>query len=157
MTIIPHLLLTTLGVQALGLEGQDVALAFAFGYGIDVIDHPIKLPLYLKKNGRKNEKNYHWRTSLQEPISLLWIILLSVYLGTYVPALFFISHFFLDYLVSYEKRPFYPFSTYSTEGLFPRYSDTAKEIWTCVICGVFVVVLGYGQVVQFATNIFSGS
>ncbi|MBI4547612.1 MAG: hypothetical protein HY707_06520 [Ignavibacteriae bacterium] len=157
MTIIPHLLLTTAGIQALGLEGRDIIFAYAFGYGIDVIDHPIKLPLYLRKNGRKNEKNYHWRTPLQEPIALLWIIPLSIYLGTYVPTLFFVSHFFLDYLVSYEKRPFYPFSTYSTEGLLPRCSDTAKELLTCMICGVFIVILGYEHLAEFATNIFSGS
>jgi hypothetical protein len=138
MTILPHLLLTTVGIQALGLEGKDIVLAYSFGYGIDLIDHPIKLPLYLKKNGKKNEKYYHWRTPLQEPIALLWIIPLSVYLGTYVPALFFMSHFALDYIVSYEKRPFYPFSTYSTEGFLTSYSDTAKEIWTCVTCAVFI-------------------
>jgi hypothetical protein len=141
MTILPHLLLTTVGVQLLGLEGKDIVLAYTFGYGIDLVDHPIKLPLYLKKNGKKNEKNYHWRTPLQEPVALLWIVPLSAYLGTYVPALFFISHFVLDYMVSYEKRPFYPFSTYSTEGILTGYSDTAKEIWTCALCVVSIVVL----------------
>ncbi len=141
MTIIPHLLLTTVGVQALGLEGRDVVLAYAFGYGIDLIDHPIKLPLYLKKNGKKNEKHYHWRTPLQEPVALLWIIPLSVYLGTWVPALFFFSHFMLDYMVSYEKRPFYPFSTFTTEGILRKYPDTRKEIWTCIICSTLVVLL----------------
>jgi membrane-bound metal-dependent hydrolase YbcI (DUF457 family) len=138
MTIVPHLLLTTVGCQLLGLEGRDIVLAYSFGYGIDLIDHPIKLPLYLKKNGKKNEKHYHWRTPFQEPVALLWIIPLSVYLGTYVPALFFFSHFLLDYFVSYEKRPLYPFSEYSTEGFLRRYSDTAKEIWTCAICAVFI-------------------
>ena len=141
MTIIPHLLVTTLGVQALGLHGTDIILAYSFGYGIDLVDHPIKLPLYLKKNGRKNEKHYHWRTPLQEPVALLWIIPLSVYLGTYVPAVFFISHFLLDYMVSYEKRPFYPFSTYSTEGILGKYSDSEKEIWTSVISSVCIAVL----------------
>ena len=141
MTILPHLLLTTVGVQALGLEGKDIVFAYAFGYGIDLVDHPIKLPLYLKKNGKKNEKHYHWRTPLQEPVALMWIIPLSLYLGTYVPALFFTSHFLLDYMVSYEKRPFFPFSTYSTEGILTGYSDTAKEIWTCAICTVLIVVL----------------
>ena len=138
MTILPHLLLTTVGVQVLGLEGKDIVLAYTFGYGIDLVDHPIKLPLYLKKNGKKNEKHYHWRTPFQEPVALMWIIPLSVYLGTYVPALFFISHFALDYMVSYEKRPFYPFSTYSTEGVLTGYSDTVKEIWTCAICIVLI-------------------
>ncbi len=138
MTLFPHLLLTTVGIQALGLEGKDIILAYTFGYGIDLVDHPIKLPLYLKKNGRKNEKNYHWRTPLQEPVALLWIIPLSIYLGTYVPALFFASHFLLDYLVSYEKRPWYPFSTWSTEGILTKYSDTAKEIWVSALCAVFI-------------------
>ena len=141
MTILPHLLLTTVGVQVLGLEGKDIVLAYTFGYGIDLVDHPIKLPLYLKKNGKKNEKHYHWRTPFQEPVALMWIIPLSVYLGTYVPALFFISHFALDYMVSYEKRPFYPFSTYSTEGVLTGYSDTVKEIWTCGICIVLIAAL----------------
>ena len=45
MTIIPHLLVTTLGVQVLGLQGSDIALAYTFGYGVDLVDHPIKLPL----------------------------------------------------------------------------------------------------------------
>ncbi len=141
MTILPHLLLTTVGVQALGLEGKDIVLAYTFGYGIDIVDHPIKLPLYTKKNGRKNEKHYHWRTPLQEPIALAWIIPLSVYLGTVVPALFFISHLALDYMVSYEKRPFYPFSTWSTEGVLTKYSDTKKEIWTCALCAVLIAVM----------------
>ena len=134
MTIIPHLLLTTLGVQALGLEGKDVVLAYSFGYGIDLLDHPIKLPLYLRKNGRRNEKHYHWRTPLQEPVALLWIVPLSIYLHTIVPALFFISHVLLDYMVSYEKRPFYPFSTFTTEGAFVGISDGKKELLTCALC-----------------------
>jgi hypothetical protein len=141
MTIVPHLLLTTVGVQVLGLQGPDIALAYAFGYGIDVIDHPIKLPLYMKKNGKKNEKHYHWRTPFQEPVALLWIIPLSFYLGTYVPALFFISHFALDYMVSYEKRPWYPFSTYTTEGVLTGFSDTAKEIWVSGLCIAAIALL----------------
>ncbi|HUN66453.1 MAG TPA: hypothetical protein VMW43_10160 [Bacteroidota bacterium] len=140
MTILPHLLLTTVGVQALGLEGKDIVLAYTFGYGVDLVDHPIKLPLYLKKNGRKNETHYHWRTPLQEPVALLWIIPLSVYLGTMVPALFFISHVALDYCVSYEKRPFYPFSTYATEGAFRGYSDSMKEIVVCAVCAVLILI-----------------
>ena len=156
MTIIPHLLVTTLGIQVLGLEGKDIALAYAFGYGIDIVDHPIKLPLYLKKNGRKNEKHYHWRTPLQEPVALMWIIPLSVYLGSYVPALFFISHFALDYMVSYEKRPFYPFSMYTTRGILLKYPDTSKEIWISIASAIVCAVLGYHQIVHFVSSIFTG-
>ena len=155
MTILPHLLLTTVGVQALGLEGNDIVLAYTFGYGIDLVDHPIKLPLYLRKNGKKNETNYHWRTPLQEPVAFMWIIPLSFFLGTPVPALFFASHFLLDYLVGYEKRPFYPFSTYSTEGILTGYSDGAKEIVTCVLCGLASVAMGYHQIMNFTSKLFS--
>lgn len=133
----------------MGLEGMDVVLAYTFGYGIDLIDHPIKLPLYYRKNGLKNEKHYHWRTPLQEPIALLWIVPLSLYLGTYVPALFFISHFFLDYLVSYDKRPFFPFSKYTTKGMLPNLSDPLKEWATAMILVAMNVALGYEHIIQW--------
>jgi len=133
----------------MGLEGKDIALAYAFGYGIDLVDHPIKLPLYLRKNGRKNEKHYHWRTPLQEPVALLWIIPLSVWFGTAVPALFFISHFLLDYMVSYEKRPLAPFSTWSTEGILTGYSDAAKEVAVTCACVAGSVFLAWGDIARF--------
>ena len=50
-------------------------------------------------------------------------------------------HFALDYMVSYEKRPFYPFSTWSTEGVLTGYADTKKEIWTCAVCAVLIAVM----------------
>ena len=149
MTIVPHLLVTTLGVQLLGLEGKDIVLAYAFGYGVDLLDHPIKLPLYFRKNGKMNEKHYHWRTPLQEPVALLWIIPLSAYLGTFVPAVFFLSHVVLDYCVSYEKRPMYPFSTFSTGGFFLSVSDRMKEILVSAVCGVLCLALGYHEVLRF--------
>ena len=149
MTIIPHILLTTLGVQVLGLEGKDIVLAYAFGYGIDLVDHPIKLPLYWKKNGTKNEKHYHWRTPFQEPVALLWIIPLSIFLETYLPVLFFLSHVFLDYCVSYEKRPFYPFTTYSTEGFFLVISDVKKEVLISVLSAGIIVFVSFENIVEF--------
>jgi len=149
LTILPHLAVTTLGIQLLGLEGREIVLAYTFGYGIDLVDHPIKLPLYLKKNGRSNEPHYHWRTPLQEPVALLWIIPLSIWFGTMVPALFFISHFALDYMVSYEKRPFYPFSPWSTEGILTGYSDTMKEIVLTAVCITASLALGYREIAAF--------
>ncbi|HXX65106.1 MAG TPA: hypothetical protein VEO56_15010, partial [Bacteroidota bacterium] len=141
MTIIPHLLLTTLGVQALHLHGADVVLAYAFGYGVDLVDHPIKLPLYLKKNGTKTEKHYHWRTPLQEPVALLWIAPLSVYLGSFVPVLFFLSHLLLDYMISYDKRPFFPFHSYTTKGILPNVSDGLKEWGVAIVVAALNVAL----------------
>lgn len=143
MTIIPHLLLTTLGVQLLDLHGSDIILAYAFGYGIDLIDHPIKLPLYLKKNGTRTEKHYHWRTPLQEPVALLWIGPLSLYLGTAVPVVFFLSHLLLDYLISYAKRPFFPFHGYETRGILPRVPDAWKEWAVVLILAGLNIALAY--------------
>jgi membrane-bound metal-dependent hydrolase YbcI (DUF457 family) len=143
MTFAPHLLLTTLGVQVFGLHGADMATAYAFGYGIDLIDHPIKLPLYLKKNGTNNEKHYHWRTPLQEPVALIWIVPLSIYFATWIPVVFFLSHVLLDYLVSYDKRPLYPFSMYTTRGFLLSQSDAAKEWTVTLTLAAINLVLGW--------------
>jgi hypothetical protein len=144
VTIITHIVATTIGVKLLGLHGQDAALAYAFGIGQD-IDHLIKLPFYLRAVGLKNRKGYYWRSSLQEPVSLLWIIPLCVVLGTAVPALFFSIHLFLDYSVGYEKMPFYPYSSYVTRGWFVRWSDGLKEA-TVLASLLFAGVVMYVRV-----------
>jgi hypothetical protein len=133
MTIITHALITTLGVQALGLHGEDVVLAYAFGVGVDA-DHLLKAPFYLRAVGLQNKKDYYWRSSLQEPVALLWIVPLCLWLRTYVPALFFLIHITFDYLVRYEKMPFYPYSPMVTRGWLVRIPDKVKE-------AVLVVVL----------------
>ncbi len=143
MTIFTHILATTLGVQALGLHGSDTALAYVFGVGQDV-DHAIKAPFYLKAVGLKNKKGYYWRSSLQEPVALLWILPLCLLLRTMVPALFFVVHLALDYSVSYEKMPFYPYSPYVTRGWLLSVSDKTKEwilasILVCLNLLVFFV------------------
>ena len=126
MKLPTHVLATTLGVKALGLHGGDVALAFAFGCGID-IDHLLKLPLYLKSVGFKDRRGYYWRSSLQEPVALLWIVPLSIFLGTVIPIVFFVIHIAMDYSVRFEKMPFYPYSPYVTRGWLLGLSDNLKE------------------------------
>ncbi|HEY6854071.1 MAG TPA: hypothetical protein VI139_07485 [Gemmatimonadales bacterium] len=126
MKLPTHILATTLGVKALGLHGSDVALAFAFGCGID-IDHLLKLPFYLKSVGFKDRRGYYWRSSLQEPVALLWIVPLSVFLGTIIPVVFFVAHIAMDYSVRFEKMPFYPYSPYVTRGWLLGLSDNVKE------------------------------
>jgi hypothetical protein len=121
-----HVLATTLGVKAMGLHGGDVALAFAFGCGID-IDHLLKLPFYLKTVGLKDRRGYYWRSSLQEPVALLWIVPLSIFLGTIIPIVFFVIHIAMDYSVRFEKMPFYPYSPYVTRGWLLGLSDNVKE------------------------------
>jgi hypothetical protein len=131
MTIVTHILATTLGVQALRLRGSDAALAYVFGVGVDV-DHAIKAPFYLKA-GLKKERGYYWRTSLQEPVALLWILPLCLFLGTWVPAFFFVIHLAMDYGVSYEKMPWYPYSPLVTQGFLVGVSDRTKEAVLIVV------------------------
>ena len=126
MKLPTHVLATTLGVKAMGLHGGDIVLAFAFGCGID-IDHLLKLPFYLKSVGFKDRRGYYWRSSLQEPVALLWIIPLSIFLGTVIPIVFFVIHIAMDYSVRFEKMPFYPYSPYVTRGWLLGLSDNLKE------------------------------
>ena len=131
MTIITHALATTLGVRVMKLTGSDAVLAYVFGVGVD-IDHAIKAPFFLKAGYRK-ERGYYWRTSLQEPVALLWIIPLCFFLGTWVPAVFFLIHLAMDYSVGYEKMPWYPYSPLVTQGFLVGISDKAKEAILIVI------------------------
>ncbi len=133
MTIVTHIIATTLGVKLLGLHGRDLALAYTFGVGQDV-DHALKLPYYLKAVGLKNKRGYYWRSSLQEPVAFLWIIPLCVFLGTAIPALFFAIHLAMDYSVGYEKMPFYPYSRHISRGWLTRIPDKVKEGVLLVLC-----------------------
>jgi hypothetical protein len=131
MTIVSHALATTLGVRVLKLTGSDAVLAYVFGVGVD-IDHAIKLPFFWRAGLRK-ERGYYWRTSLQEPVALLWIVPLCFFLGTWVPALFFLIHLAMDYSVGYEKMPWYPYSPLVTQGFLVGVSDKTKEAILIVI------------------------
>ena len=126
MTIFTHILATTLGAQAMELRGGQLALAYAFGVGVDV-DHAIKAPFYLRAIGLRDKRGYYWRSSLQEPVALLWIVPLCVFLGSVVPIVFFAIHVVLDYSVRFEKMPFYPYSRWVTRGWLTGISDKVKE------------------------------
>ncbi len=135
MTFLTHSLVTAAGVQLLNLKGLDLVFAYIFGVLID-LDHLIKVPSYFKKYGLKVKRHYNWRTSLQEPVSLLWIAPLSLYMRTYVPIVFFVgAHLVLDYLVSYPKKPLFPFSKFTTRGFVPTNErvDVYKEILVAVV------------------------
>ena len=136
MTIVTHFLATTLGAQALGLQGQDRVLAYAFGMGVD-IDHAVKAPFYLRAVGLKDKRGYYWRSSLQEPVALLWVVPLCWFLGTLVPILFFTIHVAMDYSVRFEKMPFYPYAAYVTRGWLVGVPDKVKE---GVLFGVLLVL-----------------
>ncbi len=133
MKLVTHVLATTAGVQALHLQGREALLAFAFGVAIDV-DHAIKLPFYVRAVGWKNRLGFYWRSSLQEPVALLWIVPLCFFLRTWIPVPFFLAHLAMDYSVRFEKMPFYPYSTHVTRGWLLGISDGWKE-------GVLLVLL----------------
>src|SRR5262249_15740385 len=109
VTVFTHILATTLGVQALDLRGRDAALAYGFGVAV-AVGPALKAPFYLRAVGLRDKRGYYWRSSLQEPVAFLWIVPLCLWLGTAVPLLFFAIHLLMDYSVSFEKMPLYPYS-----------------------------------------------
>ena len=139
MNIIAHLLVTFLFIKLGDLTGIDIFWAALFGVLID-FDHLIKVPLYLKQNGFKIVRYWNWRTSLQEPVSYLWIVPLAVYLQTWVPVFFFTTHLILDYIMSYEKQPFYPFLDVKIPKRKVKIDDFAG-ISTVVIVGCILLYL----------------
>jgi hypothetical protein len=136
--LLTHVLVTTAGVQALHLTGKERLLAYAFGCAVDV-DHIIKAPYYLKAVGLKEKKlGYYWRSSLQEPVALLWILPLCLALGTAVPILFFTMHVAMDYSVRFEKMPLYPYSRWVTRGFLIDVPDKLKEavVFAIALCTI---------------------
>ena len=140
VTFFTHALVTYTGVRVLGLEGVDVIWAYVFGVLID-LDHLIKIPGYIKRVGWKIQKHYNWRTSLQEPVALVWAALFSIAVKSVAPTVFLGAHIVLDYLVSYEKRPWWPFSGYMTRGMWLSRSDRFKEIVVATLFGCISLYL----------------
>ena len=132
MTIGTHFLATTLGVQMLGLTGQERVLAYTFGMAVDV-DHIVKAPYYLRAEGLVNKKGYYWRSSLQEPVALLWILPLALFLHSWVPVIFFVVHVAMDYSVRFEKMPLNPYSGWVTRGWLTNIPDGLKEAVLAVV------------------------
>jgi membrane-bound metal-dependent hydrolase YbcI (DUF457 family) len=130
MNVITHLLVSLFLIELTGITGLDILWAITFGVLVD-LDHVIKIPLYLKENRFKIVRLWDWRTPFQEPISYLWIVPLSLYFQTWVPVLFFTVHLCLDYMMSYKKKPFYPFSEFTLKERELKF-DNAADILTMV-------------------------
>ena len=127
-----------------GLDRRDTALAYTFGVAVDV-DHAVKAPFYLRAVGLRDKRGYYWRTSLQEPVALLWMVPLCWFLGTLVPVVFFAIHMALDYSVRYEKMPWYPYSTHVTRGWLIEIPDKVKEAVVFIVLLVANVALYWYQ------------
>lgn len=165
MTFISHTLVTAIGAQALHLQAWDLVLAYVFGVLID-LDHLIKLPRYFKTKRSElgmwniffsclvglslhyqNKKfifrrqPYHRRTSLQEPVTLFWIIPLSFFINSWIPVIFFMGHLVLDYLTTFDKLPFYPFSKFHTRGFLSKVANEIKEpvVVVASLCILFLL------------------
>lgn len=123
MNLITHILSVLLLGKIMHLNGFEWILAFVFGVLID-IDHLVKLPIYMKQKYMKQKiprktAHWDWRTPIQEPVSYLWVIPMSLFLKSYVPVIFFTLHLALDYMMSFSKKPFFPFANFTI-------NDTAK-------------------------------
>ena len=136
MNLLAHLLITILLAKVMSLSEPEFLLAMLFGVIID-FDHLLKAPLYLKQNGLKIVRYWNWRTSLQEPVSYLWIIPVSFYLHSWVPIIFFTVHLVLDYLCCFEKKPFYPFSDF----VIKERKHKTDEIYGIVVIAICMFML----------------
>jgi membrane-bound metal-dependent hydrolase YbcI (DUF457 family) len=58
-------------------------------------------------------------------------------------------HVLLDYLVSYEKRPLFPFTMYSTRGILPGIPDGIKEWTTAMILAAGNIILAHDRVLHW--------
>ena|SRR3989338_11596074 len=117
MTFVTHILVVAAGVQLLGLEGLDAMWAYVFGVAVD-LDHAVKVPAYINRIGWKRKKHYNWRTSLQEPVSLLWVVPFSIAVRSAVPSVFFV-----------------------TKGIWLGRSDKLKEIVVAAMFGCINLLL----------------
>lgn len=116
--------------------------AFLFGVGIDFLDLPHMIRgirgFLIGETGFNRGGQYYYRSFVQEPISLLWVIPISIWLKTPIPIIFFILQAGMDFICQFEKRPFWPLLNFSTRwGLFP--SGTILEF--ALSLGLFLVIL----------------
>ncbi|MBI2547717.1 hypothetical protein HYW21_00030 [Candidatus Woesearchaeota archaeon] len=126
--------------KLLHLTPPEWVLAFIFGVALD-LDHLLKLPLFLKLKNFKDQRHLHWRTPLQEPISYLWVIPLSIFVRSYIPVLFFTLHLLLDYSMSYAKLPFFPFHNHITKGTHQYARDRVVDVSLGVILCIIIFLI----------------
>ena len=52
-------------------------------------------------------------------------------------------------MISYDKRPWYPFSLYTTKGILPAMSDAVKEWTTTAVLLIANLALGYQTILSW--------
>ena len=123
------MLFTTHAVATIGLgklmglkTARDWFLAFLFGVLVDLDHLKIFRPKYFKDGSWRKFFNRELpiRSFLQEPISIFWVVPLSLYLQTPIPMAAWGLHVFMDYLVDGVRKPFWPFLDLTlTRGVLP--------------------------------------
>lgn len=156
MTFFSHILATFLLGKILKLKTRKQwFLAFLFGVGIDFLDLPHIIVatkgFFQGETGFGHGGQHYYRSFIQEPISLLWVIPLSFWFKSAIPVKFFILQFLMDFVCQFEKRPFWPISDFSTSwGLFP-----SATLWEFLISLGLVMGLVYfkrGKIVKEITR-----
>tara|TARA_Y100000310_G_scaffold219247_1_gene220635 strand:- start:843 stop:1244 length:402 start_codon:yes stop_codon:yes gene_type:complete len=123
----------------LDLSFYEFVLAFIFGVLVD-IDHFLKIPIFVKLKNFRTIRHLNWRTPLQEPVSYLWVVPLSVFIGSYVPVVFFSLHLVLDYIVSFQKKPFFPFSNFRIKNTKKYTRDVVSQVMVSLICIILYLI-----------------
>jgi len=133
MTIVTHALATTPRRESVQADGSDAVLAYVFGVGVDIDFTRSRLPSISARSAEAaaglllaNITPGAGRAAVGFPAPCL-------FLGTWVPALFFLIHLAMDYSVGYEKMPVVPYSPLVTQGFLVGVSDKAKEAILIVI------------------------
>ncbi|MFH1211641.1 MAG: hypothetical protein V1659_01800 [Candidatus Woesearchaeota archaeon] len=139
MWFIVHVLFTIGLIKVFNITtNYEIMLAFIFGVLVD-IDHLIRLPEYIRKNGWHVVHHWHFRTSIQEPFSYIWVIPLCILLDSWVPFVFFTGHLILDYVMSYEKTPLWPISRLSFDVHSHRKDWIAQLVASAISVALMII------------------
>ncbi len=139
MNTFTHMLSVLVLGKYLDLSFYEFVLAFIFGVLVD-IDHFLKIPIFVKLKNFRTIRHLNWRTPLQEPVSYLWVVPLSVFIGSYVPVVFFSLHLVLDYIVSFQKKPFFPFSNFRIKNTKKYTRDVVSQVMVSLICIILYLI-----------------
>tara|TARA_Y100000310_G_scaffold337076_1_gene423202 strand:- start:85 stop:504 length:420 start_codon:yes stop_codon:yes gene_type:complete len=139
MNTFTHILSVLVLGKYLDLSFYEFVLAFIFGVLVD-IDHLLKIPIFIKLKNFRTIRHLNWRTPLQEPISYLWVVPLSIFIGSYVPVVFLSLHLVLDYMTSFQKKPFFPFSNFKIKNTKRYTRDIVSQVVVSLICIILYLI-----------------
>jgi len=153
MLFMSHYAVTEIVSRALGLSGWQLILAYIFGVLVD-LDHffikAVRQNLsYIFKSGFKKTfpRGFYNKTFIQEPIFIIFLWLLGIFIHNFIPAIFLSVHWFLDALYQFEKRPLAPFSRKLSFQGFIKSRTTFEYVVSIVLAIIFLIwrlISGFG-------------